>query len=81
MRGCDAVRFGVARDGEKLVWLKFVLEAAHLPVAHGLIEYDRARETWASVHPEPRLQKMAECFLESYVRARGNGGRSPGVNG
>jgi len=70
-RSCDAVRFGVAAEGGARMRLLFVCEANHLPVEHGILEYDTARATWTSAHPDPRLQKMAECYLESY-RARKN---------
>jgi hypothetical protein len=50
--------------------MQFVLESQHLPVAHGRLEYDRLGQMWATVHPEPRVQHMAECFLRSYLERR-----------
>ena len=69
-RVCDAVRFGVVTESIGRVAIQFVLESQHLPVAHGRLEYDRLGQMSASVHPEPRVQHMAECFLRSYLERR-----------
>jgi hypothetical protein len=29
------------------------------------LEFDAQQREWTKPHPDPRLQKMAECFLES----------------
>jgi hypothetical protein len=65
-RAWDAVRFSIARDGGTRLVLWFVREAQHHPVDWGTLEYDASRKTWISSHPEARLQKMAECYLQSY---------------
>ena len=78
-RSCDAVRFGVARDTGTRVHLLFVCEAKHLPMQHGTLEYDASLATWISPHPDPRIQKMAECYLESY-RARKNQNSTSSTN-
>jgi hypothetical protein len=69
-RACDAVRFSVARDRGTQLLLWFVCEAGHRPAGHGTLEYDASLGQWASSHPDPRIQKMAECFLESYMLRR-----------
>jgi hypothetical protein len=69
-RSCDAIRFGVARDSESLVSLHYVMETAHQPAGNGLLEYDRALGGWKLVHPEARVQRQAECFLQSYLERR-----------
>jgi hypothetical protein len=66
-RSCDAVRFAIVNRGEGRVVLRFVLEANHLPAGSGLLEYDRVTDVWRSRHPEPGIQKLAECFLRSYL--------------
>lgn len=66
-RPCDAVRFAVVNDSGSHISLHFVLETAHLPAGDGLLEYDRVGLSWISLHPDPRIQKMAECFLQSYL--------------
>jgi hypothetical protein len=69
-RNCDAVRFSISKDsGERLV-LQFVFESNYLPAGDGLLEYDLALRTWISPHPEARLQRLAECFLQSYLNGK-----------
>jgi hypothetical protein len=69
-RNCDAVRFSVASDARDCVTLCFVLQSAHRPAEHGLLAYDHARAQWTSTHPNLRIQRMAECYLETYLRQR-----------
>jgi hypothetical protein len=64
------VRFGIARDTGSQILLLFVCEAGHLPAAHGTLEYDLSLGQWVSSHADPRIQKMAECYLESYLLRR-----------
>jgi len=66
-RACDAVRFVVVSDSTEMISLQFVLETDHLPAAHGVLEYDKRLRTWISSHSDNRIQKMAECFLQSYL--------------
>jgi len=69
-RDCDAVRFSVARDhGSRLVvW--FVCETSHRPAKHGTVEYDTDQGSWISSHSDPRIQKMLECYVQSYLVRR-----------
>ena len=69
-RTCDAVRFAVANDSGETISLHFVLEFDYLPAEHGLLEYDRLLKIWTAQHPEPRTQKLAESFLQSYLERR-----------
>jgi hypothetical protein len=80
----DAVRFAVsapldatasaeARDGaarSRVLVLRYVCERDHRPVAHGDLEFDLARAVWLRRHDDARVQKMAECFLESYLKKK-----------
>jgi hypothetical protein len=68
-READAVRFSVACDRDGLIQVCFVLERAHEPLAHGRLLYALASESWIEPHADARVQRMAECYLESY-RAR-----------
>jgi hypothetical protein len=70
VRACDAVRFGVANHSGARISLKFVFETDYLPAGHGLLEYDELLNTWVSTHPEPRIQRLAECFLQSYLERK-----------
>jgi hypothetical protein len=69
-RSCDAVRFVVSKQAEDRVLVQFVLESKHLPVGNGHLEFDMVSSAWRSTHPDPNIQKLADCFLEAYL-ARG----------
>lgn len=69
-RSCDAIRFGVARESGTSISLQYVMETAHQPAGNGLLEYDRALGGWNLTHPEARVQRQAECFLQSYLERR-----------
>lgn len=66
-RPWDAIRFSIAREGNSQVVMTYVCEINHHPGAHGTLEYDVSARTWMNSHPDPRVQKMAECYLESYL--------------
>ena len=44
--------------------------ARHLPVSHGELEFDLLQASWLHKHDDLRMQKMAECFLESYLKKK-----------
>jgi hypothetical protein len=69
-RAYDAVRFSIARDQVAQLQFSFVCESAHRPAGHGTLEYDVARGEWISSHADRRIQKMAECYLQSYLLRR-----------
>lgn len=66
-RKWDAVRFAVATEHESRVCLAYVCERNHLPSEHGRLEYNLLLSRWLSSHTDPRIQKMAECFLDSWL--------------
>jgi hypothetical protein len=69
-RACDAVRFAVAKESSASISVHFALESYHLPVGDGVLEYDRQLKSWTVPHPEPRTQKLAESFLQSYLERK-----------
>lgn len=78
-RAWDAVRFAVSAPPEqaeggkvavRVLRLRYVCERNHLPVEHGDLEFDLAQAEWLGRHNDARLQKMAECFLESYLKKK-----------
>ena len=69
-RSSDAVRFSIARDRGAQLLLWFVCESGHRPAGHGTLEYDLSLNQWISSHTDPRIQKMAECYLQSYLLRR-----------
>ena len=68
-REWDAVRFSVAFAGVEQVTFCYVCELGHVPVEHGNLAFDLRRETWVNVHSDSRVQRLADCYLETY-RAR-----------
>jgi hypothetical protein len=71
-RSCDAVRFQVAQDCEQRIVIRYVCEFDHRPREHGTLEYDTVAARWIFSHSDARIQKMAECHLESYLsKSRG----------
>ncbi|MFZ0862149.1 MAG: hypothetical protein ABR881_16910 [Candidatus Sulfotelmatobacter sp.] len=81
----DAVRFAVSAPPDsagqnkgqavaavtaRVLLLQYVCERDHRPVEHGDLEFDLSRVTWLRPHGNPCIQKMAECFLESYLKKK-----------
>ena len=78
----DAVRFAVcapqsvngrassksAGNAACSIRLRYVCERDHLPITDGELEFDVAQTKWLQRHDDPRLQRMAECFLETYLK-------------
>jgi hypothetical protein len=67
-RAWDAVRFAVSREYESRIRVAYVCERNHLPAEHGDLEYRVHDGQWTGCHPDRRIQKMAECFLESWMQ-------------
>jgi hypothetical protein len=66
-RRWDAIRFQVTRSGERRLLLSYVCERNHKPSDYGTLEYDIALPGWIVSHADSRIQKMAECHIESYI--------------
>jgi hypothetical protein len=69
-RDFDAVRFSVAHDQGSRLQVWFVCETGHRPMKHGNLEYDVERQQWISSHSDPRIQRMVECYVQSYLKRR-----------
>ncbi len=54
----------------RILVLRYVCEKSHLPVEHGDLEFDLSGATWVRQHSDPRIQKMADCFLDSYLKKK-----------
>ena len=79
-RTSDAVRFAVSRPPSNkrpgsdaatpssILRLTYICELDHRPAGHGELEFDLVQGTWLLRHGDARVQKMAECFLESCLR-------------
>jgi hypothetical protein len=77
-RRFDAARFSVARHRDQRIDLCYVLECGHRPGSHGMLAYDAGAGRWIAAHPDPRIQAMAACYLESYFERHPNS-RAAGV--
>lgn len=66
-RSCDAVRFSVLRESISQLSIWFVCEKAHLPTAHGTLQYDVTAGRWLSAHSDFRIQKLADCYVQVYL--------------
>jgi len=73
-RDWDAIRFSVARASLEQITLCYVCEFAHAPVEHGKLTFDCVHERWLNPHADPRVQRLAVCYLETH-RSRRNEGR------
>ena len=54
----------------RILLLRYVCERSNRPVEHGDLEFDLSQAIWLRRHPDVRIQKMAECFLESYLKKK-----------
>ena len=79
-REWDAVRFGVlagrsdkggTQPVDRVIQLRYVCERNHRPSADGVLQFNCTSAMWVEPHPNPRLQKMAECFLDSWMKKPG----------
>lgn len=82
-REWDSIRFGaknVRGDGSTgRIQVRYVCERDHRPAGHGTLEFDATEKIWNVRHPDDRLQRMAECFVLSYVEKRKRQNATPAV--
>ena len=69
-RARDALRFGVTGETTRRVLVSYVCEREHRPAQHGCLEFDLALGDWIAPHRDPRIQKMAACYLQSYLQRK-----------
>jgi hypothetical protein len=68
----DSVRFGLCgamaaeNAGSHRIQVRYVCERGHLPADSGFLEFDPSRACWTKRHPDARVQRMAECFVEAH---------------
>ncbi len=63
-RAADAVRFG-GRRSEGRMSVQWITERAHRPVGQGILQFDLRSGQWLTVHENPCIQRMAECYLQA----------------
>jgi hypothetical protein len=71
----DSVRFAArtmsaGNDARARIQVRYVCEREHRPAEHGMLVFDPAEARWERKHRDGRVQRMAECFLKSYVEKR-----------
>ena len=71
LRDWDAIRFSVARAGREQVTIWFVCELGHAPMEHGELTFDLASEAWLNPQPDPRVLRLANCYLQTYRTRQG----------
>ncbi len=74
-REWDSVRFGARTVSDMngtaaRIQILYICERAHRPAGQGTLEFDLAAGRWEHPHGDSRVQRMAECFLESYIEKR-----------
>lgn len=68
----DSVRFGLCgvvaaeNAGSRRIQVRYVCERGHLPADSGFLEFDPSQACWTKRHPDARVQRMAECFVEAH---------------
>jgi hypothetical protein len=70
-RAADAVHFSVASDRDGIISLRWVVVKNHAAADFGKLDFERVAFAWRTPHPNPTLQRMAQCYLESYLTRRG----------
>jgi hypothetical protein len=76
-REWDSIRFGAkatriqeSGQGGDWIMIRYVCEREHRPAEHGVLEFQAAGATWKQKHRDARLQRMAECFLETWLKKK-----------
>jgi hypothetical protein len=75
-RAWDSVRFAartVGSDGNRAggrIQIRYVCERGHRPAEHGMLEFDAAEAQCVEPHRDSRVQRMAECVLESFLEKK-----------
>ena len=71
---CVLRRERVVNDSENgtggHIQVRYICERGHRPAEHGTLEFDAFEARWVKPHHDRRVQRMAECFLESYMEKR-----------
>jgi hypothetical protein len=69
-RHADAVRFALGAECDGVVHLRFACELDYLPASSGELKYQKATATWLVKHDDPRVQRMAECYIQVQLERR-----------
>ncbi len=70
-RHADAVRFALGEERDGVLHVLFVCERDYLPAGHGELLYETVSASWLQRHDDARVQRMAECYVETQKERRG----------
>lgn len=70
-RHADAVRFALGEERDGILRVLFTCEREYLPAGNGELLYTAANESFLRAHHDPRLQRMAECYVQAKRARRG----------
>jgi hypothetical protein len=65
-RDWDSVRFSVCGSGPDQIALAYVCERNHAPAEHGRLTFNVAGGLWREQPADPRLERLAKCYLETW---------------
>jgi hypothetical protein len=78
-RHADAVRFVLGEERDGVLRVLFACERNFLPATHGVLLFDPAKGSWPQQHDDARVQRMAECYVQTQMeRRRGQSDRAAG---
>jgi hypothetical protein len=69
-RTADAVRFAIVRERTGEIEVCYAYERNYLPGKYGSLQFTLADGVWTALNSEIQLARMAQCFLQSYLRRR-----------
>ena len=69
-RQADAVRFVLGEERDGILRVLFVCERSYLPAGNGELRYETASGAWLKKHDDPRVQRMAECYVQAQMARR-----------
>ena len=69
-RHADAVRFALGEECGGVLRVRYACELDYLPAGHGELLYETATGSWRERHPDARIQRMAECYVEVQLEKR-----------
>jgi hypothetical protein len=72
-RHADAVRFCLGGERDGVLDVLFVFERGHLPAGNGKLLYQISNASWIQRHEDPRMQRMAECYVQAQMERRYTG--------
>jgi hypothetical protein len=69
-RTADSVRFAIVRERSGEIEVCYAYERNYLPKKHGSLQFKLNDGVWTTPESEAQLARMAQCFLQSFLRRR-----------